>query len=195
MLSRTVFRTCLRVPRRIAPIINRSFAAATNAQPATPSPQEIKKAAAQGVRLTPEQVAEISRREQGARSDNRRVHGGPASTAQSILSKQEQLEEKMDDLSGKPLDEITKKDVGELHSALTKGRGGKQIDKDSVVSDLHRVAQTNEGTRSGSVPFREMTKEDAAELQSEEARMSRTGEIEAGGVAASAQSMADKRES
>lgn len=196
MFSRTAFRTCLRVPRQFAPIINRSFAAVTNAQPATPSPQEIKKAAAQGVRLTPEQVVEISRREQAARADNRQVHGGPASTAQSILNKQEQLEEKMDDLSGKPLDEITEKDVGELHSALTKGRGGKQIDKESVVSDLHRIAQTNEGMRSGSVPFREMTKEEeVAELQSEEARMSRTGEIEAGGVAAKAQSIADERES
>ena len=193
MLSRTALRTCLRVPAPIAPIINRSYAAAANAQPKTPSPQEIKEAAAQGVRLTPEQVAEISRREQAARADNRRVHGGPASTAQSILSKQEQLEDKMDELSEKSLDEISEKDVGQLQSALTKGRGGKQVDKDSIVSDLHRIAQTNEGLRSGSVPLGEMTKEEAAELQSEEARMTGTGKTEAGGVAATAQSMADRK--
>jgi hypothetical protein len=137
MLSRTAIRTCLRVPRPIAPIISRSYVAA-NAQPATPSPQEIKEAAARGIRLTPEQVSEISRREQAARADGRRVHRGPTSTAQSILSKQEQLEEKVDELSGKSLDEISEKDVVQLHSAMTKGRGGRQIDKESIVSDLHQ---------------------------------------------------------
>jgi len=92
-------------------------------------------------------------------------------------------------------DEITENDVGELQSALTKGRGGKRVDKNSVVSDLHRIAQTNEGMRGGSVPLGEMTKEEAAELQSEEARMSRTGETQGDGVAARAQGMADKRAS
>jgi len=99
----------------------------------------------------------------------------------------------MDELSEKSLDEISEKDVGQLQSALTKGRGGKQVDKDSIVSDLHRIAQTNEGLRSRSVPLGEMTKEEAAELQSEEARMTGTGKTEAGGVAATAQSMADRK--
>jgi hypothetical protein len=52
--------------------------------------------------------------------DGRRVHGGPASTAQSILNKQGQLEEKVDELRGKSLEEISEKDVRELHSAMTK---------------------------------------------------------------------------
>ena len=161
MLSRTAIRTCLRVPRPIAPIISYSHTTA-NAQPATPSPQEIKEAAARGIRLSPKQVSEISRREQAARADGRRVHGGPASTAQSILSKQEQLEEKVSELSGKPLDEISEKDVGQLQSAITKGRGGQQIDKDSIVSDLHRIAQMNEGMRDGTMPLGDITKEAAA---------------------------------
>jgi len=98
-------------------------------------------------------------------------------------------------LSGKSLDEISEKDVGELHSAMTKGRGGQQIDRGSILSDLHRIAQTNEGMRDGTMPLGDMTKEEAAALQSEEAQMSRTGETSAGGIAAKAQSMADKKTS
>ena len=45
------------------------------------------------------------------------------------------------------------------------------------------------------MPLGGMTKEEAAALQSEEAQMSRTGETSAGGIAAKAQSMADKKTS
>jgi hypothetical protein len=160
----------------------------------TASPDQVREAAARGVRLTPEQVAEVSRREQAADPQNRRTPGGPVSTtAQSILSKQEQLEDKMDELEATPLEEITEKDVGELHSAMTKERGGKPIGKDNIVSDLHRVAQANEEAVAGSIPVADMTKEDAAELQSAEARMSGTGRNTKGGVAAQAQSIADQK--
>lgn len=97
-------------------------------------------------------------------------------------------------MNDKPLDEVTEKDVGELQSAMTKGRGGKPVEKDSVVSDLHRVAQTTEELRGGSVPPRGVTKEDTAKLQSEEARMSGTGENQRGGFVAQAQSIANKKQ-
>lgn len=50
------------------------MAANGQAAESIPSPEEIKAAAARGVRLTPEQVAEISRREEAASPDSRRVH-------------------------------------------------------------------------------------------------------------------------
>jgi len=115
------------------------------------------------------------------------------STAQSILSKQEQLEDEMDELEATALEEITEKDVGELRSAMTKGRSGRPIGKDNIVSDLHRVAQANEEAVAGSIPVADMTKEDAAELQSAEARMNGTGRNTKGGVAAQAQSIADQQ--
>lgn len=49
--------------------------------------------------------------------------------------------------------------------------------------------------RDGTVPSGDMTKEEAAALQSEEAQMSGTGEHPASGVVAKAQSMADKNQS
>jgi hypothetical protein len=187
MLSRTALRSCIRGPRLINPII-RTYVA----QPATPSPEAIRAAAAQGVRLTPEQVSEIARREQAANPSSQTVQGGPTATAQSILTKQQQLDSKLDELVEKPLNKINEQDVGELHSAMTKGRGGKPIEKDNIVSDLHRVAQMNEGLTKKSGPLAEATKEEAAELQSEEAAMSGTGRTEKGGIAAQFQSVADK---
>lgn len=193
MLTGHLLRAGARVPRSLTPFI-RSYAA-TNPQTAAPPPsaEELKTAAAGGVRLTPAEVAEISRCEQATNPEGRRVHGGPSSTAQSILAKQEQLESKMDELERKPVSEITEKDVGELHSAMTKGRGGVPLEKNNIVSDLHKVAQANEGVRDGPVPLRDVDKEDAAELQSQEARMSGHRGNEKGGLAAQAQSIADKK--
>jgi hypothetical protein len=92
----------------------------------------------------------------------------------------------MEDIAGKDVSEISEKDVGRLQSAMVKGRGGRPVEKESLVSDLHRVAQINEGEA-------EAMKEDAATLQSEEAKSSGTGETAKGGIPAQAQSMADKR--
>ena len=44
---------------------------------------------------------------------------------------------------------------------------GRQIDKESIGSDLHRIAQTNEGMRDRTVPLGDVTKEEAAALQRE----------------------------
>jgi hypothetical protein len=188
MLSRNVVRTCLRV-RRSAPTLIRTYVAG---QP-TPTPQQIREAAAAGTRLNREEVAEISRREEAASPSGQRVPGGPAATAQSIYTKQQQLDRKLDEISTTPPSQITEKDVGELHSAMTKGRGGKPVEKDNIVSDLHKIAQTNEGMRDGAVPLSGIDKEDAAELQSEEAVISGTGRNEKGGLAAQAQSIADQK--
>jgi len=91
----------------------------------------------------------------------------------------------MADIAGKAVSEISEKDVGRLQSGMVKGRGGRPVEKESLVSDLHRVAQMNEG-------LAEATKEDAVALQSEEATLSGTGQTNKGGIASQAQSMADK---
>lgn len=88
----------------------------------------------------------------------------------------------MADIAGKDVSEISEKDVARLQSAMVKGRGGRPVEKESLV---HRVAQINEGEA-------EAMKEDAATVQSEE-KSSGTGETAKGGIAAQAQSMADKR--
>lgn len=192
MLTRHFLRAGARLPRSLTPIVRTYAAANPQSKPSPPSPEELKTAAAGGVRLTPEKVAEISRREQAHNPTGQRVHGGPSSTAQTILAKQQQLDAKLDELSEKLPNEITEKDVGQLQSAMTKGRGGQPVEKDNIVSDLHRVAQANEGMRHGPVPVKGVDKEDAAELQSEEARISGHGRNEKGGLAAQAQSIADK---
>jgi hypothetical protein len=155
MLSRHLINVRVRVPRSLTPLI-RAYAA-TNPQTTAPPPsaEQLETAATGGVRFTPGEVAEISRREQSTNPDGRRVHGGPSSTAQSILAKQQQLETKMQELEGKPVSEITEKDVGELHSAMTKGRGGVPLEKNNIVSDLHKVAQANEGKRDGTGALKE----------------------------------------
>ena len=190
MFSRTVFRTCTRASRAISPV-PRSYAA-TNRSTAMPTPDEIRAAAASGVRLSQEQVSEISRREQAANPSGQRVHGGPAATAQSIYAKQQQLDEKLDELSETPVEAVTEKDVGELQSAMVKGKGGQPVGKDNIVSDLHRVAQANESEDMEAVPISDVTKAEAAELQSAEAQVNRTGKNIKGGLAAQAQSIADK---
>ena len=61
------------------------------------------------------------------------------------------------------------------------------------MSDLHRVAETNEGMRDGSIPLWDADKRGASELQSEEARMNRKRGNEYSGLAAQAQSIADTK--
>jgi len=179
------------LPRSLTPIV-RTYSSANPQTTAPPPSPELKSAAASGTRLTPEEVSEISRREQASNPSGQRVHGGASSTAQTILAKQQQLDSKLDELSAKPVNEITEKDVGQVQSAMTKGHGGRPVEKDSIVSDLHRLAQSNEGTRDGPVTLYGVDKDDAAELQSEEARMSGHGRNEKGGLAAQAQSIADR---
>jgi hypothetical protein len=191
MLSITVLRNLPRVSRAVRPTI-RTYAA--NWPTSTPSPDEIRTAAASGVQFSQEQVAEISRREQAASPTGQRVHGGPASVAQSIYAKQQQLGNKLNGLNETPADEITEKDVGELQSAMVKGRGGKPVEKDNIVSDLHRVAQANESEDLGAVPVNDVTKAEAAAIQRAEALATGTRENIKRGPAAQAQSIADKTE-
>jgi len=191
MLPRTVIRNCSRIPRAVIPSI-RTYT--VNRPTETPTPEEIRVAAASGVRLTKEQVAEISRREQAADPSGQRVHGDPASTAQSIYAKQQQLDKKLDELSQTPPTDVTEKGVGELQSAMIEGRGGKPVEKDNIVSDLHRLAQANESGEFEAVPVSGVSKEEAAEMQSSEAVLSGTGRNVKDGPAAQAQNLADKEE-
>ena len=70
-------------------------------------------------------------------------------------------ESKLDEFDEKHLNEMTDKDVIQLQPAISKSRGGISIEKDNLVSDLHRVAQTKRG---GSIYSRDNIKEKAAEL-------------------------------
>jgi hypothetical protein len=92
----------------------------------------------------------------------------------------------MADIAGMDVSEMSEKDVGRLQSAMVKGHRGRYVENESLVNDLHRVAQINEREA-------EVMKEDAVALQSEEAILSGSGETEKGGIATQAQSMADKR--
>jgi len=191
-----LLRTCI-AKRPIVTAFRRTYVAASpQTTPPPPSPEDLRSHAARGMRFTPEQVSEISRREQIFSPDGQQSKKGPGATAQSILTKQRQLDDKLEELSELPLDEITEKDVGELQSAMTKGRGGKPIEKDNVVSDLHRVAQTNEGIRMDpvEVSFDGISTADKAEVESYEMRVRGDGKIKKGGLAAQVQSAADRRE-
>jgi len=64
------------------------------------------------------------------------------------------------------------------------------VEKDNIVSDLHRTSQTK---RVGSVQSRDNTKEKVSELKSEEARMTAAGENERGDSPIHPQSVADKQ--
>jgi hypothetical protein len=191
MLSRTVYRNCFHRTRALGPVV-RTYVASERPTAPPPSPEALRTAAASGVRLSQEQVSEISRREQASNPAGQRVHGGPSATAQSIYAKQQQLDEKLDELSQTPADQVTEKEVGELHSAMVKGRGGQQVEKDNIVSDLHRVAQANESGEFEAIPVSDVSKEEAAAMQSQEAQLSGRGRNVKGGPAAQAQSIADK---
>jgi hypothetical protein len=126
MLKRALFRTGLRGPRPI--IISRFYYAAIPHGVASPTPSELKRAAREGIKLTSDEVSEISRREVAENPQSQNVRGGPGATAQSILTKQRRLDSTIADIAEKDVSEISERDLGRLQSAVVQGRRGRPVE-------------------------------------------------------------------
>nr|ANF07291.1 seed maturation-like protein [Paecilomyces fulvus] len=159
-----------------------------------PSVGELKRAAAAGQRITPEDVSVIAQAESEITGSGP-VKGGPAATAHSLASRQMNFDTKLDEISRKPQSHITQEDARQIQS--TEGRAfNAPPGPGSVSAQVRSIADRNEALglppvmNPGSVY---VTKDDASEIQSAESRIF-GGQVPKGSTAAQMQSAADKIE-
>ncbi|OAX79942.1 hypothetical protein ACJ72_05733 [Emergomyces africanus] len=161
-----------------------------------PKAESIKTAVTRGRRFSLDEITDISQTE-GEITGGGPVKLGPTATKQSFYSKQRKFDEKVEELLEKPPDTITREDARELQSLEGRALGaipGKQ----SLSAEVQSIADRNEelaaacGLNFGSsVSDVYITKEDAAEEQSYEAKMF-GGRVPKGSLASQMQSCADK---
>src|SRR2546421_1115328 len=80
-----------------------------------PNEQELKDRAAAGIPLSREEVADITRAEQDVAGQT--VRGGPAATAQSLYTKQQDFFKKTSNVMSQPVEQITKEEANQVESA------------------------------------------------------------------------------
>ncbi|KAL2009420.1 hypothetical protein VTN00DRAFT_5227 [Thermoascus crustaceus] len=159
-----------------------------------PSVGELKRAAAVGQRITPEDVSVIAQAESELTGSGP-VKGGPAATAHSIASRQLNFDTKVDEISRKPQSHITQEDARQIQS--TEGRAFNcPPGPGSISAQVRSIANRNEAL--GLPPVVDpgavyVSKDDARDAQSMESKIY-GGQIPKGGMAAQMQSAADKIE-
>ncbi|KAJ9190805.1 hypothetical protein DTO166G4_3951 [Paecilomyces variotii] len=159
-----------------------------------PSVGDLKRAAAAGQRITPEDVSVIAQAESELTGTGP-VKGGPAATAHSLASRQMNFDTKLDELSRKPQSHITQLDAKEIQSTEARAFNAPP-GPGSVSAQVRSIADRNEAL--GLPPVMDpgavyITKDEASEAQSAESRLW-GGQVPRGSYAALMQSAADKIE-
>ena len=78
-----------------------------------PDPQEIRDHAATGAPLSRQEVADLAKAE--SEKTGRIEKGGPAATAQSIYTKQQEFLQKASKAMSQPVEQISKEEADKIH--------------------------------------------------------------------------------